>query len=147
MMLFSEDIPNRVMINGQMIEIEVSVPGDAPIGDYDIVIGNGLGAPCEYRCEGCFRVDPKLGTTPIPMESDMLVYPNPNKGEFIITTANPLYDTCLEIYDTAGKRVIYDNEDSRSASIWIMIPRKANGYIDQKQIDILTEEVICRAFQ
>ncbi len=98
--------PTGVTVNGQMIVIDVTVPDDADIGDYNIVIGDGLGSPCSYFCADCFRVDPALSTSPRPIEDQLLVYPNPNDGQFTVMTGQAFFDTCLEIYDVSGRRIV-----------------------------------------
>lgn len=101
-------IPDAVMVNGQMIDITITIPADAPLGDYDIIVGDQLGGDCEYICEGCFRIDQGVSTSTPVYEDDLLVLPNPNSGAFILSSEIPLFDVCLEIYDAAGRQVHYE---------------------------------------
>lgn len=103
--------PENVMVNGQMITFDVAIPSDAPLGDYDIVVGDELGGDCEYICEACFTVDKGVATIDPVYEDNLGVFPNPNNGSFILSSEVTLYDSCLEIYDATGRIVKYQKMD------------------------------------
>ncbi len=98
--------PESVMVNGQMVSLEVKIPSDAPLGIYDIFVGDQLGGTCEYVCEGCFTVLQNVGTVDPEFSEAVMVYPNPSDGSFMISCENTLKDARLTIYDAAGKLVI-----------------------------------------
>ncbi|MEL6637293.1 MAG: T9SS type A sorting domain-containing protein [Bacteroidota bacterium] len=100
--------PTEVTMMGQRIMIDYSIPTDAPVGTYSIVIGDDLDAPCRYSCEDCFRVDPALSINPVPQENQLLVYPNPNDGQFTILSDRAFFDCGLEIYDASGRLVVQE---------------------------------------
>lgn len=104
-------IPEIIAINGQMIELEVSIPSDAPLGVYDIVVGDGLGGDCEYICEDCFTVDQGVYTSELIFSEELVISPNPNPGTFTISSSVNLFDVCLEIYDASGRQVWYQKND------------------------------------
>ncbi len=100
-------IPESVTVNGQIVTLEVTIPDDAPLGVYDIVVGDGLGGDCGYVCEGCFTVLQNVGTVDPIYEEELIVYPNPNDGAFMISCEKTMKNANLVIYDSAGKLVIH----------------------------------------
>ncbi|MEO0779116.1 MAG: T9SS type A sorting domain-containing protein, partial [Bacteroidota bacterium] len=49
-----------------------------------------------------------LSINPVPQENQLLVYPNPNDGQFTILSDRAFFDCGLEIYDASGRLVVQE---------------------------------------
>ncbi len=97
--------PSSVTVENQQIILEFDIPEDAPVGDYDLVVGESLGMPCEYLCEGCFTVEEMVNIRDPKFEQNFSYLPNPSSGAFQITAELPVDGAVVEIYNVAGQLI------------------------------------------
>jgi len=98
--------PTSVEIVGDELVTTFDIPLDATVGDYDLIIGEGLGYGCTFECVACYSISESTGIDPI-FNAALSVYPNPVDEQLHFNAEMLLHDVSLQIYDTVGQ-LVYD---------------------------------------
>ena len=98
---------SNLMIAGNQMTFDVSIPEDAPLGNYNIVVADGQGMPCNVVCDECFIIDEDSSIDEELFENGLFLYPNPTDDKFIILSAQARKMVDIEIYNIQGQLVYY----------------------------------------
>ena len=93
------------IVNGELVT-SFDIPPNAVIGNYDLVIGDGLDVyGCSFECAGCFMVSETTGIDPI-FDAALSIYPNPFQDQIQLSSDIVLHEVSLQLYDVLGHLVL-----------------------------------------
>ncbi len=101
-----------------------TLSGTAPLeaGDFDVVLqAEGEGDPTVQE----FTISVG-GLSVKDLNNDIKIFPNPNKGTFMISSNKSKEELSVEIYNTAGQ-IIYKNVSKKDGNLSVDISDKAKG--------------------
>jgi len=96
--------PTSVEIINDELVTTFDIPEDAAVGDYDLVVGEGLEYGCIFDCVACFTVNQTIGIDPV-FNAALSVYPNPFENQVHLQSEELLLEVSLQVYDAIGKMV------------------------------------------
>jgi hypothetical protein len=100
--------PTSVEIVNDELVTTFDIPEDAAVGDYDLVVGEGLDYGCTFDCLACFTVSQTIGIDPV-FNSALSVYPNPFENQVHLQSEMLLQEVSLQVYDGIGQLVLDRN--------------------------------------
>ncbi len=104
--------PTNVEVINNELYTSFDIPADAAIGDYDLIVGDGLEEyGCSFECIGCFTVSESVGIDPV-FNASLSVYPNPFDNKIHIDAEMILNDVHLQLFDSMGK-LVFENHRSQ----------------------------------
>ena len=101
--------PTTVEIINDELVTTFEIPEDATIGNYDVIIGEGLDTyGCSFDCSACFTVTETTGIDPI-FDAAISVFPNPFDHQIQLNAELLLHDVNIQVYDVLG-HVVFERQ-------------------------------------